>query len=132
LTEALEWSEKAIATYRLNPAYYYLHANILQEHGKMKEAVTSLKQALYVDQDFALAYFTLGNLSRLEGKPGESVRHYENAIRLLGKKPKGEILPESGGLTAGRLMEIIQSMTGPALRRKDTAQTETRAKARII
>lgn len=130
LTEALEWSEKAIVTDRLNPVYYYLHANILQEHGKMKEAEASLKQALYIDQDFVLAWFTLGNLARLQGKSTESARHYGNALRFLGKKPQEEILPESEGLTAGRLMEIIQSMTGAALRETGRAHSGVRAEAR--
>lgn len=132
LTEALEWSEKAIVTDRLNPVYYYLHANILQEHGKMKEAAASLKQALYIEQDFVLAWFTLGNLARLQGKSTESARHYENALRFLKKKPQEEILPESEGLTAGRLMEIIQSMTGPALRETVSETSEPRTKVRAI
>lgn len=132
LTEALEWSEKAIVTYRLNPVYYYLHANILQEHGKMKEAVASLKQALYVDQDFVLAYFTLGNLARLQGKITESARHYQNALNILDKTPKEDILPESEGLTAGRLMEIIQSITCPALPEISRLSPETRTRAEVI
>jgi chemotaxis protein methyltransferase CheR len=129
LTEALEWSEKALATYRLNPAYYYLHANILQEHEKMNEAVASLKQALYVDQNFVLAWFTLGNLLRLQGKAKESARHYENALNILNKKSKDETLPESEGLTAGRLIEIIQSITGKALTETSRLSPETRPEA---
>lgn len=129
LTEALEWSEKAIVTDRLNPVYYYLHANILQEHGKVKEAATSLKQALYLDQDFVLAWFTLGNLARLQGKFTESARHYENALRSLRKKPQEEILPESEGLTAGRLAEIIQSIAMTALPGKGRASSDAKVRA---
>jgi chemotaxis protein methyltransferase CheR len=109
LVEALDWCEKVVASDKLNPVWYYLQATILEEQGAMEAAAASLKRALYLDQDFVLAHFALGSLSLRQGKPQPADKHFENALSLLKTYPKEAILPESEGITAGRLMDIIQS-----------------------
>jgi len=111
LAEALEWCEKAIVSDKLDSGLYYLRATILQEQGTIGEATKSLKQALYLDGDFALAHFALGNLALRQGKIEESGKHFENALLLLSAYGQEETLPESEGMTAGRLSEVIQSMS---------------------
>lgn len=111
LAEALEWCEKAVAADKLNAGFHYLLATILLEQGQVEVAKTSLKRALYLDQDFVIAYFALGNLTRQQGKFKESVKHFENALLLLRGYGREDTLPESDGITAGRLREIITSMT---------------------
>lgn len=110
LAEALEWCEKGIAGDKLIPGLHYLQATILQEQGKIDEAKISLKKALYINPDFMLAHFTLGNIARQEGKWKESEKHFRNAKTLLSARPQDEILPESEGMTAGRLSEIVNTM----------------------
>ena len=110
LPEALSWCEKAIALNKLNPGYHYLLALILQEQGQIEEAMASLKRALYLDQNFVLAHFALGNLTRRQGKLEESARYFENTLTLLQGYQEDDILPESEGLTAGKLSELITSM----------------------
>jgi chemotaxis protein methyltransferase CheR len=109
LDEAIEWCHRAIATDKLNPAHHYLLATIQQELGLGEAAAQSLARALYLDPDFVLAHFALGNLRRAQGRRREARRHFDNALALLRAHPPGEILPESEGLTAGRLGEIIES-----------------------
>ena len=109
LAEALEWCEKAIALDKLVPGLYYLRATILQEQGQLEEAVMSLKRALYLEQNFVLAHFALGNLTRQQGKFNESDKHFENALSILSVQQQEYVLPESEGMTVGRLMEIIRS-----------------------
>ena len=111
LVEAQEWSQRANAADKLNPAYRYLLATIMQERGLEDDAMTSLKQALYLDQNFVLAYFALGNLVQRQGKANEAQKHFQNALALLGSYRNEDILPESEGVTAGRLAEIIGSIT---------------------
>lgn len=110
LAEALEWCEKAISFDRLNPGYHYLLAAILQERGQDEEAVASFKKALYIDRNFVLAHFALGNLAQRQGKLKESGRHFDNALSLLSACRQEDILPESEGMTAGRLQEIITAI----------------------
>ncbi len=112
LTEALEWCEKAIAADKLNSGLHYLRSAILQEQGLIDDAVIPLKQALYLDQDFVLAHFALGDLAMRQGRRRESNKHFKNALLLLRSYDHEDILPESEGITAGRLSDIIASITG--------------------
>jgi chemotaxis methyl-accepting protein methylase len=110
LETALEWAEKAIAADKVNPGFYYLLATILEEQHRPKDAVQALKRALYLDPSFILAHFTLGNITSQE-KGGKGVnRHFINALELLTQIPKDEVLPESEGVTAGRLLSILENM----------------------
>lgn len=70
----------------------------------------SLLRTLYLDSGFALAHFALGNVELSRGRRREAKRHFTNALATLRAHPHGEILPESEGLTAGRLAEIIASV----------------------
>ncbi len=110
LSEALIWCEKAIASEKLNPGLYYHRAMILLEQGATAEAVISLKKALYLDKDLILAHFALGNLAARQGRLKESKRHFGNALDLLKDYQKDKTVPESNGISAGRLSEIIIQM----------------------
>lgn len=111
LAEALVWCDKAIARQKMNPRIHYLRATILQERGALDEAVRSLQRILYLDPNFALAHFTLGTIALQLGRLGASDKHFENARALLATYPTNEVLPESGGITASRLSEIILRTT---------------------
>lgn len=110
LDNALKWCEKAIASERLNPSYHYLLATILLELGRLDDTITSLKRALYLDHNFVLAYFVLGNIMSRQENFKASTKYLKNASDLLAAYSPDEKLPESEGLTAGRLREIIDSM----------------------
>ncbi|HEX3844306.1 MAG TPA: CheR family methyltransferase [Steroidobacteraceae bacterium] len=107
LDDALAWSERWVAADKLNASPYYVRAMILQELGDMKSARHCLQRAVYLQADFALAHFALGNCARREAPGGGEKKHLDNALRLLRGRPPDELVPESEGLTAGRLTEII-------------------------
>ena len=109
LADARAWSERWLAADKMDCAAHYLHAMILEEQGEREAARGSLNRALYLQPDFALAHFALGNLARAQRR-GEANRHFENALRLLRARPADEPLPESDGLDVGRLMEIITTV----------------------
>ncbi|MBA4142979.1 MAG: chemotaxis protein CheR [Nitrosospira sp.] len=109
LTEAAILCEKAIAANKLNPTAHYLLATVRQELGESITAIESLIRTLYLDPDFVLAHFALGNLCMTQGRQREAERHLDNALALLHCRPDDEPLPESNGLTAGRLRHIITS-----------------------
>lgn len=110
LGEALEWCEKAIATDKMNPAHHYLLATILQEQGRHDIAIQSLMRALYLDPDFVLAHFALGNLHQSQGRYLQTQRFFGNVLLLLRDHSPDETLSEADGLTAGRLTEIVTSL----------------------
>ena len=109
LTQALEWCEKALAADKLNTGCHYLRAMILQEDAATEEATVSLKRTLYLDPQFVMAHYSLGNLALRQGKAKEAEKHLDNALSLLRLYRPEDIVPESEGITAGRLMEIIAS-----------------------
>jgi chemotaxis protein methyltransferase CheR len=112
LSEALEWCDKGMEKDKLNPTFHFLRATILQEKDQINEASVSLKRTLYLDPDFVLAQFALGNLTRQQRRLGEADKHFENALSLLSGLDREAVLPESEGITAGRLREMIRSITG--------------------
>jgi chemotaxis protein methyltransferase CheR len=105
LVEALAWCEKAVKADPMDTRHHYLHATILQEMGRVDEAIASLKRILYLDPDDVLAYFALGHLSHQQAKNNIAAKYFENVVTLLRRYQPGDIIPESDGMTAGRLLE---------------------------
>jgi chemotaxis protein methyltransferase CheR len=93
----------------MNAASRYLLALIRIEQLRPDDAMSALRKAIYLEPDFVVAHFTLANLYRRRRKHGESERHLRNALRALqGFRPEEE-LPESEGMTAGNLIEMIEA-----------------------
>ncbi len=111
LAEALRISELALAADKLSSGLHYLRAAILQEQGMNDEASASLKKALYLDQDLVMAHFTLANLEQRKGKEKESRRHFNAALSLLDRFSPDDVIPESDGMFARELTEIIRATT---------------------
>ncbi|MHB2025073.1 MAG: CheR family methyltransferase [Elusimicrobiota bacterium] len=109
LDEALKFCDGALACGKLNASVHYLKGSILQEQGRVGEAAASFKRALYLDAGCVLAHFALGNLALRGRRLLQARRHFKNAAALLTAGGIEEILPDSGGLTAGRLRKIIAS-----------------------
>ena len=107
LEDALHWCEKAVSADKCDPHLHYLLAIILEEQKRGEEAKASLKKTLYLDHNFILAHFALANISLRSGKMAEARKHFGNTTEILSKCKPDEILPESEGITAGRLSEII-------------------------
>jgi len=110
LAEARQCCEDAIKADKLRAHNHYLLSIILEELGERDEAVAALKRTLYIEQDFVLAHFALGNMNRQAGKKKEAARNFGNALRVLERREPGEVLGDAEGLTAGRLAEIIRVM----------------------
>jgi chemotaxis protein methyltransferase CheR len=109
LAAALVWCDKAIAADKMAARGYYLRATILQEQGSIPEVLLALKQAVYAEPRFVLGHFSLGNLALKHGKLKESEKHFENVLLLLAQYQPEDIVPESEGLSAGRLRKMLVS-----------------------
>jgi len=110
LDEAVVWCDRAIAADKFNPAHLYLLATIQQERGQYDAAFEALTRAVYLNPDFILAHFALGNQCLQLGRRAEADRYFRNALTLLSRCPRDDLLPLSDGLTAGRLIEIITTL----------------------
>jgi chemotaxis protein methyltransferase CheR len=109
LEEALSLCNEAIASYKLAPVLYFLRASILQELDKSSEAIVSLKQAIYIDPEYIMGHFTLGNLFIRQGNAKNAKRNFDNVLDLISKRADDDILPESEGLSVKFIRENILS-----------------------
>lgn len=109
LDQARSWAEKGLNADKLNAGLHYLRAIILEEQGMSEEALAALKRTLYLDPNFVLAHFSLGNSALRQKKFKEAERHFANTRALLNSYQPNEVLPQSDGLVAGRLREMVES-----------------------
>jgi chemotaxis protein methyltransferase CheR len=107
LAEAQKWCEKAIEENKIDASNYYLLATILQEQNEVEKAEQILKQVIYLDQTFVLAFFALGNIARSQGKSKIADKYFKSALRILENYSPEMIIPGSDIITAGSLKEII-------------------------
>ena len=112
LLEAKQTCYQAINSSHPRSRDHFLMAMIHQECGETEAAILSLQRALFLEPELVVAHFTLGNLKRLQGLEQESKKHFKNASKLLKKLSPDEIIPESDGITAVRLIEIIERNLG--------------------
>jgi chemotaxis protein methyltransferase CheR len=110
LDAALRWCDAALLVDKIDPISHYLRGTILQEQGTLESAAQSFRAALLLDPNFVLAYFALGSLARRQGQEPEANKHFRQALALLRDFAPDEIVPESEGMVASHLSEMIQSM----------------------
>lgn len=110
LEQARMWSEKQITLNKMDASSHYLHAVIMQEMDLPHEAEKALMKALYLDPDHILSHLLMGNISTRLGKHSKARKHYMNVGELLTAFKDEEILPESEGMTAGRIKELVGIM----------------------
>ena len=95
---------------KLSPAWHYEHGLEQQESGAAEEAIASFKRALYLDPQLVVAHVALGALAQRQGHVRDARRCFRNARALLEPFAPETLLPASGGLTAGRILEMLSSM----------------------
>lgn len=110
LKEALQLIDEAIVSQKFNEHYRYLKALILIEIGSMDEAIGEFKRAIYLNPNFILPYFSLGNIAYSQGDHTEIKRNFSAVLSLLKNHRPEEIIPGSEGLTVKRISEIINSV----------------------
>jgi chemotaxis protein methyltransferase CheR len=110
LEEAAAAAECWLSANKLDASAHYLHAMIQQELGEVAGARQALARAVYLDGTFALAHFALGNLALGAARGAEARRHFANALKALEALAPEAAVPESEGLTAARLREIIATL----------------------
>ncbi|WP_328755642.1 CheR family methyltransferase [Geomonas propionica] len=115
--EAREQCEKALLLDRLDAHTHYLLSMILEQMGEGSAAEAALKHTLYLDHDYLLAYFALGNLCRKRGELREAEQSFANALRLLQRYDPAQVLPDAEGITAGLLTQLIKGMNAGLNRR---------------
>jgi len=115
LADALTWCERWIDADKIDPAGHYLRAVVLLEQGDPQQARVCLhgRSTLILTLCWPISPWATSRASR--GKSGESNKHFDNTLQLLRAYRPDDLLPESDGLTAGRLTETLTAITGSSM-----------------
>lgn len=106
--QAQQWAERAIALDALAVEAYYTLALTYEHQGNIEQAITYLKKVIYLDQEGPLPYFNLGMLYKKRGDLISARRAFSNIVRILERWPPDKIIPDSGGTSAARLLNITR------------------------
>lgn len=109
LKEALALCNEGIDNDKLSIALYSLRASIFQELEMFSDAIASLKQAIYLDPDFIMGHFALGNLFLRQEKLKQAKMHFNNVLALIKSLKNEDVIPESDGLTVKYISDIIMN-----------------------
>lgn len=104
---ALAVCERLLGADRMNAAAHFLRASILLEQGQPAEADAALRRVLYLEPDFAAAHLALAQTARAAGRAAAADRHLRTALRLVTAMQPDAVVPETDGMTAGRMAETL-------------------------
>jgi chemotaxis protein methyltransferase CheR len=105
---AAEYSRKMLKEDRLNPGAHFYQALIFENLGIEEESQRSLRQAIYLDRNFALAHYHLGLILKRQQQTGAAVRSFGNVLNVLAGKPDDAIVREGSGITVTGLIELAK------------------------
>ncbi len=114
IEEAEAAIEKAINEDKLNVAYHYIYASILQAKELPEKAAERLEKVLFLDPDHIMANISLATLETKLNNKTEALRHIRNAMTLLEGLSPEYVAPDSDGATAAHLREILMSTLATA------------------
>jgi chemotaxis protein methyltransferase CheR len=106
--EAMQCLERAMQLDRSSIELYHAKALVAMESGDHRTAELSLKQVLYLQPDFILAYYLMGVLHAGKNRRREALRQFEIAKELLAQLDDDALVPGSEGMTAAYLLESVQ------------------------
>ena len=105
--EAERWIDVAIANRELAPEGHYLRGIVLQEQGRLEEALEAFRRSVFLDHTFALGHFAAAGVFGRTGQIARAQKSLAAVADLLSGKPADQPLPEGDGLTVGRLQELV-------------------------
>jgi len=109
LRRARRWAEQVVKLDKLNVGAYYLLSAIHQGLGDDHKAIECLKKTIYLDKDFIAGHFSLGCLYKKGNRQGMANKAFKNVVRLMIGRQKDEIVPETNGITYGKLLEVAEN-----------------------
>jgi chemotaxis protein methyltransferase CheR len=107
--EAEHWCRRAIDFNKLALEAYYTLALVFQHQGELDKAIATMKKVVYIDRNYVLGHFGLADLYRTNGQLPQAYKSLDNVRRLLEAYADDDLIPGSGGITAGRLKGAVVS-----------------------
>ncbi len=93
----------------LNPQIHFYQALICENLGRADEAERWLRQAIYLDRNFALAHYQLGLALERDRQVPAAARSFGNVLKVLAGVPDDAIVTAGSGVTATGLKELAKT-----------------------
>jgi chemotaxis protein methyltransferase CheR len=106
---ALERSLRLARSLPLEPHAHLLLGMLYLDEGRLDPAVESLRRAMFLDKDNAMAHFSLGRAYQQQGQQARAQGAFTQARRLLAARDADQELAHSGGLRAGELRQTVDA-----------------------
>ncbi|MFQ5597644.1 MAG: CheR family methyltransferase [Nitrospiria bacterium] len=106
--EAIAWSNRCIKIDPLFKEAYYTLSIVYLAMKKFDEALRSIKKAVYIDQNFILGHFVMGNIYHLMNRPAQGGKCIQTVKDLLASKTDDEVIFETEHLTVGDLITSLE------------------------
>ncbi len=109
LDEAAECCQQAISLDSTDKHSYFIYGLVLQELEQIPEAEQAFKRALYLDQFFVEAQYTLGTLLIRSGQLKAGMKALENALHEVEQGDPDRIIHDTSGVTYAKFAQILQN-----------------------
>ncbi|MDX6256334.1 MAG: chemotaxis protein methyltransferase CheR [Frankiales bacterium] len=114
---AAEMAESLASREPLLAEAHYLRGMALCNQGRDRDALDSLRKAIYLDSNAGFAHFLLaGALARL-GESAAAAASYRAAAETLGRRAGDAVAAELGGRSIAELIVLCRSLAGTADKR---------------
>jgi chemotaxis protein methyltransferase CheR len=107
-----EFGRRLLAQDRLNPEIHFYLALIFENLAIVGEPERSLRQALYLDRNFALAHYHLGLALKRDGEIAGAARSFGNVLKVLNSMPDDAAVTAGRGITAISLKKLARMHLG--------------------
>lgn len=108
LEEAEHYASIAIERDPLFARAHHLKGLILIEQNHLDDALNALRACVFADRSFALGHYTLSGAFARLGQVDRARKALENTAELLSDVAPETELEDGDGLTAGRLLEMVE------------------------
>jgi chemotaxis protein methyltransferase CheR len=105
---AHDYSQRLLEQEPLNPVAHFYKALMLEHLGRAPDAERSLRRAIYLDRNFALAHYHLGLALKRDRQTDKASRSFGNVLRVLEGIPDHAAVTAGPGVNATGLMELAK------------------------
>lgn len=105
---AAEYARDLLVRDRLSADIHFYQALIFENLGRAGDLERSLRQAIYLDRNFALAHYHLGLALKRARKTSAAARSFENVLRTLADLPDCVTVKAGPGITVIDLKELVR------------------------
>lgn len=105
---ALKKIDELLKMDKFLPEGYYLRGVVEGKLNHLEEAIAEFKRTIYLDKDFLMAHFNLGEIYAQVGKKKNALREYKNVFRILEDGKIEDPIPFSGGFGKKALINLCE------------------------